>query len=494
MERRGFLRVAGLGAVAAIGTACTRGQRSVSTSAGTPTTLAASATAPAPTRPPDWVALRARLAGDLLLPGDAGYDAARAPFNARYAGNRPAAIVHCVTPSDVQVCVEIARGSRLPVAARSGGHSYAGYSTPDQGLVVDLGRMAQVDVRPDGTAVVGAGTRLIDVYAALAAHGRALPAGTCPTVGIAGLTLGGGQGVLTRLHGLTCDRLRAADVVLPDTARVTTTGGDELFWALRGGGGGNLGIVTAFTFDTVPALDVTVFALRFGAGTVPGVLGAWQDWITSTPDELWTNCVVSAASPPTCRVNGCFAGTRATLNPMLDDLVRRAGARPTARTVSAKGHLDAMRYFAGCSTEPVAQCRVADPTPFVASSRVLAAPLREPAAVADLVNGRRGLDLLFDCLGGAVARVAPDATAFPHRGALAIVQIYASGAAREPVTEVQQALANLAGPGAYVNYLDPAQQDWPQAYYGANLPRLRAAARRFDPDGILRFPQSIETA
>jgi FAD binding domain/Berberine and berberine like len=507
IDRRRFLRLAGLGVAAsavASAAACTKGgppTPSGSTTAPTTTpapTTPAPTTTPRPTGPPDWAALRARLSGELLLPEDAGYDAARQPFNALYSDRRPAAIARCAGPPDVQACVEVARTSEIPIAARSGRHSYAAYSTPERGLVVDLGRMAGIEVRPDGTAVIGAGARLIDVYATLAAHGRAIPAGSCPSVGIAGLTLGGGQGVLGRLHGLTCDRLRAADVVLADATTTTATGttgtAGELFWALRGGGGGNLGIVTTFTFDTVPARDVTTFSLRFGAGTAPAVLGAWQEWVGGAPDELWSNCIVSAGSPPTCRVGGCFVGAPATLNPMLDDLLRRAGATPTSRTVTARGHLDAMLYFAGCSTKPIDECRAAPPTTFVASSRVQREPMRDPAAVAAAVNGRRGIDLAFDSLGGAIRRIPADATAFPHRDALAIVQIYASGAARGPVAEVQQALAGLVGQGAYVNYIDPQQQDWAQAYYGANLPRLREAARRFDPDGVFRFPQGLVSA
>ncbi|MGI9003026.1 MAG: FAD-binding oxidoreductase [Pseudonocardia sp.] len=488
MDRRWFLRLTGLGTVA------TAAYTTVGLPAW-PGTMPTAGAAPssAPTDPPDWAALRGRLAGDLLLPGDTGYDDARQPFNARFADRRPAAIVHATRPADVQACVEVARTSRTPIAARSGGHSYAGYSTPDQGLVVDLSRMTGIDVAADGTAVVQAGARLIDVYAALAAQGRALPAGSCPTVGIAGLTLGGGQGVLTRLHGLTIDKLRAAEVVLADSTQVSANDGD-LFWTLRGGGGGNLGIVTAFTFETVPAPEVTVFALRFAAGSVPAVLTAWLDWVAGAPDELWSNCIASAGRPPSARVGGCFVGTAGTLNPLLDDLVRRIGGAPTRRTVIEMGYLDAMRYFAGCSTTPIEQCRIAPPTPFVASSRILGAPLRDAGAVAAVIDGRTGIDLLFDSLGGAVGRVAPDATAFPHRTALAAVQIYASGTDTAAVSEVQAALAELVGTGAYVNYIDPGQQDWAQAYYGANLPRLRAAAHRYDPDAVFAFAQGLTVA
>ncbi|WP_157537300.1 FAD-binding oxidoreductase [Kitasatospora azatica] len=163
--------------------------------------------------PPDWSALKARLAGRLLLPQDQGYGTARLGYNELNDGQLPAAVARCTSASDVQACLDAARGHGVPIAARSGGHSYLGYSVPNGGLVMDLRPMARVQVLPDGTARVGAGARLIEVYAALAQAGRLLPAGSCPTVGVGGLTLGGGIGVLTRKYGLTCDRLSGRDEV-----------------------------------------------------------------------------------------------------------------------------------------------------------------------------------------------------------------------------------------------------------------------------------------
>jgi hypothetical protein len=496
-NRRGFLRLAGLAglAVAAGGAAgCTVGGRPT----GTSTTPAPTMSTPPPTTvgPPDWAALRSRLAGELLLPADQGYDAARVPYNEVYAGRRPAAIARCATVADVQACVETARTSRTPTAARGGGHSYGGYSTPEQGLVVDVGAMDRVTVNQDGTATVQAGARLIDVYAGLAQHGRALAAGSCPTVGVAGLTLGGGQGVLARKYGLTCDQLDAVEVVLADstTTTATTARDGDLFWALRGGGGGNLGIVTAFTFRTAPAPEVIVFSLRFPAGSAPDVLGAWAAWIAAAPDELWSNCVISAGSPPACRVGGCLVGGRPQADTLIDDLVTRAGAQPSQRNASGRGYLDAMRYFAGCSTTSVEQCGEFAPEAFVGSSRIMRSAPAEPAAVVDVVDGRQGIDLLVDSLGGAVARVGTADTAFPHRSALAAVQVYASGTDPAPVAEVQAALATAIGTGAYVNYIDPGQQDWAAAYYGDNLPRLREAVTKYDPDHVFDFAQGLTRA
>ncbi|HEU5106983.1 MAG TPA: BBE domain-containing protein, partial [Micromonosporaceae bacterium] len=318
-----------------------------------------------------------------------------------------------------------------------------------------------------------------------AAAGRCLPAGSGPSVGIAGLALGGGIGVLNRKFGLTCDRLVSARVVTADGVLRTVSAQREpdLFWALRGGGGGNFGIVTSFTFATEPAPGLTVFALRFPAAAVVEVLDAWQRWVPGTPDELWSNCVLSAGSPPTCRVGGCFVGTPAGLEPVLAGL----GVRPAGKTVQGKDFLGAMRYFAGGES---------DRATFVASSRMLPAAV-DAGRLRTIMDRPPGMNVLLDSFGGAIGRVAPQATAFPHRTALASAQVYASAtpATRDVVAagvaEVRDAIGAMTGNTGYVNYIDPDLPDWATAYYGPNLPRLRGVARQYDPDGVFAFPQAI---
>jgi hypothetical protein len=503
ITRRTLLRLAGVGAMATWTASCTgRPADSPVNPVSTPPS-----TATTPAGPPDWPALRAKLPGGLLLPADAGYDTARRPYNTLIDNPRPAAIAACTRPEDVQACVEVARNSRLPIAARSGGHSYAGYCVPDGGLVVDLNKLSGVRMQPDGTAEIGAGTRLIDVYAGVAAAGRALPGGSCPSVGIAGLTLGGGIGVLQRKFGLTIDHLVSAKVVTPDGQLRTASASSEpdLFWALRGGGGGNFGIVTSFTFRTEPAPDLTVFSVGFPAGSAAAVLGAWLAWTPGTPDELWSTVLVSAGKPPSARLSGCFVGSPSGLNPLLDSLIAKAGTRPTSRSASAKGFLDAMRYFASCSERTIQQCHPASDggqlnrEGFVATSHMVSSAV-DPAAVVSLVDGRDGMVVQLDSFGGAISRVAPDATAFPHRKALASAQIYAGAtvATRDRVTravgEVRDGLGRLTGKAAYVNYIDPSLPDWATAYYGDNLARLRAAARTYDPDSVFALAQSVHRA
>ncbi|HKN51742.1 MAG TPA: FAD-binding oxidoreductase [Amycolatopsis sp.] len=486
--RRTFLRLAGASAVGAVAAAC-------SPSPSTPSAVTSNEPAPVvapspsglPAGAPNWDALRDKLSGGLLRPGNAEFAGAKRVFNTLFDGRNPVAIAKCSTPADVQSTVVAAAG-RVTIAARSGGHSYAGYSLPEGGLVIDLSALSSIDFQGD-QVVIGAGAKLKDVYAALGQAGRCLPAGTCPTVGIAGLTLGGGIGVLTRKYGLTCDHLASALIVTPDGKLRTASASSEpdLFWALRGGGGGNFGVVTSFTFDTQPAPNLTVFALRFSPGAANGVLDAWQRWVQSAPPELWTNLVLSGGSPVQIRVGGCFVGSPGELAPVLNGFVADTGAATTSRTVRAMGYLPAMNYFSGSSNRQG----------WVASSRMITAPV--PAEkVTGLMDGRTGMDLLIDSLGGAVSGPAKTDTAFWHRDALASVQIYAPATttnedkAAKSVGEVAAGLAAAGAGGGYVNYIDPSLPDWKAAYYGDNAKRLQQVAQKYDPYNVFRFGQGVQ--
>ncbi|WP_394843567.1 FAD-binding oxidoreductase [Pendulispora brunnea] len=502
LGRRALLKVAGFGAAAAAFGACHDDDEQPPQPGGT---LDGSTT--------DWDELRRKLRGDLVLPGDARYDTVRRAYNTLFDTQLPAAVAECVAPSDVQACIEAARRNEVRVAARSGGHSYGGYSTAPGSLVVDLRRLSNVVIDSPETVIVGAGAQLIDIYAALAAAGRCLPSGSCSTVGISGITLGGGLGVLTRKYGLTCDALLSADIVLDDGSRrtVSARADEDLYWALRGGGGGNFGIVTSFTFRTQPAPQVlTVFELPFPRGSAVEVLGAWQSWYADVPNELWSNCVVSGGSgnPAGIFVGGCFVGNSADLTPHLDALIQRAGVQPSSRSVTEKGYMDTMLYFAGCRNLTVEQCHLRgesdagggqlDRATFVGSSRVTRGVNAQK--VADLMRDQVTLNLLIDGLGGAVGNIPSHATAFPHRQALATIQIYRGASAEnrteseQAVAHVQSALVDIAGFGAYVNYIDPRMADWGPAYYGPNLARLQQVARVYDPDKFFDFPQSIHKA
>jgi hypothetical protein len=473
--------------------------------------------------PAAWSVLARSLDGTLVLPAAAGYTEAKLVYNLRFADADPAAVAYCASATDVQHCVGFARDHGLSPIARSGGHSYAGYST-GTGLVIDVSPMNTVttDAGPM-SAVIGSGTQLVDVYAKLAGVGMLLPAGSCPTVGIAGLTLGGGIGVVGRKYGLTCDNLLALDTVTAD-GRLLTCRADEnpdLFWASRGGGGGNFGIATSFTFGLHPMPELALFTINWPWEAAGAVLGEWQEWTASVPDELWSNCQLQSAGSDglNVRINGVFVGDVGGLTTVLRPLLYRAGT-PTNQFVGPDSYLHAMLVEAGCENLSVAQCHLSDPgtaatlarSSFAATSSYLTTAMID-AGVAAAVEAVEHLQdstptlggaLVFDAYGGAINAVAPAATAFVHRQELAALQASVSWRPATPPPLVAAAQAWLAGTAAslapfvsrsaYQNYIDPTLVDWAEAYYGSNLPRLVELKRRYDPEEVFRFAQSIPTA
>src|SRR5919197_2391453 len=281
---------------------------------------------------PDWDALQGAIEGEVVLPDSHEYESLRRPQIARFHELRPRAVVLCRTPADVSETIAVARRSGLPTAVRSGGHCFAGRSS-SEGIVIDVTPMRSGSVS-GGVATVGAGARLGDLYDSPAEHGLTIAAGCGPTVGIAGLTLGGGLGILGRRYGLTCDQLLAAQVVLADGSVVDCDEhhDEDLFWALRGAGGGNFGVVTSLVFRAVPAPAATSFHLVWPHSRAAAVLQAWQAWGAAGPDELAASLLVTAPAdveaPPLVHVFGAMLGTEADTAGLLDELVARTGADP----------------------------------------------------------------------------------------------------------------------------------------------------------------------
>jgi FAD/FMN-containing dehydrogenase len=519
LNRRAFLALCGLGVVAGPLAAC-----------GADTTGSASA-APKPTPSPtprslpsdaDWMALAHQLQGTLLRPNSPQYATARLLFDPRFDNINPMAIAFCASPQDVQRCLAfVQRFSKLPFAVRAGGHSYAGYSTTT-GLLIDVTRMNAVTVNQN-TATIGAGARLIDVYSTLAQHGLALPAGSCPTVGIAGLTLGGGVGVLGRKFGLTCDNLLSAQVVLADGRILTCDASHnaDLFWALRGGGGGNFGVVTSFSFQAHPLQSLSLFTLDWQWKDAAAVLGAWQHWAPPAPDELWSNFLLlttgDKSTDPIVRVNGTFVGSVNQLNVLLGQLLNAAGAAPTSRYVWSDSVLSAMLYEAGCYNKSVNACHLPSQNPQGQLQRAMdvaksdyvakALPAQGINALVNAITQRQassvpgGGGIGIDAYGGAINRVAANATAFVHRNALFSIQYttaWPAGASQAVISEnhawltnTWQAMRSYASGEAYQNYIDPDLANWQQAYYGANLARLQHIKATYDPGNFFHFAQSI---
>jgi len=274
---------------------------------------------------PSLAELRASLHGELVSPDSPGYEAIRRPVNASYRAARPRFVVMCRSVSDVIFVVTYAGASGDPIAPRGGGHCFAGRSSTD-GIVLDLSGLDDISLAADGVATIGAGARLGQMYTALHAYGRALPAGCGPTVGIAGLTLGGGIGLLGRKHGLTCDHLVGAQVVLHDGSVVNCDHDhdQDLFWALRGAGGGQFGVVTSLRFDTVPEPATTRVEARWPGIALEELVAAWQSWAPEAPDELTVNLTLE--SEPGAATHATLAGAAA-----LDEEPTRELLRPRRR-------------------------------------------------------------------------------------------------------------------------------------------------------------------
>jgi FAD/FMN-containing dehydrogenase len=532
--RRAFLRLAAAAGGAGLLASCSRssgssaasGTASRTTSPAGPQTGSTAPTVGASSSPPssaDWTALGHDLSGTLVRPGEAAYTVAKRQFDPRFDSLHPAGIAYCRDPHDVSTCLAFVRKYGVPVAARSGGHSYAGWSS-SSGLIVDVTPMAGVNV--SGTvATVGAGTHLVDFYNGLSAHGRVVPGGSCPTVGIAGLTLGGGVGVVSRAFGLTSDNVTSLQIVTADGLLRTCSASSnpDLFWACRGGGGGNFGVVTSFTFATHPASEIILFFLSWPWSQAARVISAWQSWAPHAPDELWSNLHLAAApggSIPSIQVGGTYLGSVSAASALLEKLYAAAGSDPSSPFLEVSpSWLHAMLVEAGCASLTVNECHLPTQNPAgqlsraseYAKSDFFTKPLSSQG-IGTLLSGVESLQrvngapggaggIAFDALGGAVNRIAPGATAFVHRDALFQAQYTttwpvgsaSAGVARQHAWQQSfwQSMRPYVSGQAYQNYIDPALTNWRQAYYGANYNRLTQVKGTYDPDRVFTFPQAV---
>ena len=468
---------------------------------------------------PRWPTLQAAIAGEVALPGSIAYDRVDSPFNARFHDVRPQAIVRCTTPEDVSETISFLARHDLECAVRSGGHCFAGHSST-RGVVIDVTPMGAVSVS-GGAATVGAGARLGAVYDALGEHGLAIPAGTCPAVGIAGLALGGGLGILGRSYGATSDHLAGAQIVLADgrILECDENHHDDLFWALRGAGAGNFGVVTAFDFRTVPAPEATNIHATWPYSQAGVVIEAWQDWAPRAPDELAASLKVTATGdvdqPPSVDVYAALLGTESEAAELLDELVVRAGTEPVSASRQHMPFPETRRFWAqiGADDEGVdegPQPDVTQPGHLFAKSEFFRRPLPNDAIAALVETFSRGRvpgesrELDFMPWGGAYNRVRPDATAFVHRAEL--FQLKHAAVIDPPATSAAEVAAHrwvLAswtsvhpwGSGrVFQNFADPDLENWADAYYGTNYQRLVRIKARYDPGNAFRFHQSLPAA
>ncbi|ACY98284.1 FAD-binding oxidoreductase [Thermomonospora curvata] len=450
--------------------------------------------------------LREQARGRVITPGDAGYEEARKVYNAMI-DRRPRVIVQCADAGDVMAAVDFARENELGLSVRGGSHSVPGFGTNDDGVVIDLSaRMRGVRVEPHTqTARAEGGCTWGDFNHATHAFGLATTGGIISTTGIAGLTLGGGIGHLSRGLGLSADNLISADVVTADGRflEASEKEHEDLFWALRGGGG-NFGVVTSFEYRLHPVADVYAGIFFFPLERTRDVLEFYRDFIATAPEELGVFPAFQIAPPlpfvpesehgkPLCALVSCWAGP----------LEQGEGALAPLRDVAP----------------PAAELRTPMPYPVLNSAfddlvpyglqhywkASFASELTDGAIAAHLQHGPRvpvvNSTVHIYPINGACHRVPPGATAFGHRDATfatVIAGMWPDPARNDAnirwVREYHRALEPHSGPGGYVNFMSGDDDHRVRDNYGGNYDRLVAVKKKYDPDNLFRMNQNIAPA
>ena len=456
--------------------------------------------APLPTsRSQSWSSLAAGLQGPLLMPGNANFAAHAQPWALQYATALPQAIAQCASEEDVGTCLKWANSNNVPLVARSGGHSYAGYSTTT-GLMIDVSAMNTVKVDAvSGIAVVAGGARNKHVYAACRPLERAVTHGRCRDVGVAGLVLGGGIGFNMRAHGLTCDSLIETRIVLADGRTLTCNASEnaDLFWACRGAGGGNFGVHTSFTFQTYPVGRYTVFDMQWTEQLIE-VFAALQDMAMSAPNGLGMKLGVTAQAGEaglTLNILGQFAGSQADFLALLAPvfLVRK----PRKSVVEERGYWDAQEFVSedGAPEYSHERSRFVRGSLSATAIQTIFSSLREWPGTTVAATWK------FFLMGGKIDDISPSDMAFVNRGYSMLSSIELEWTQADSfalltknqvwLSRFHERMAEYTSAHCYQNFIDPSQSDYLHAYYGENLPRLQAIKRKFDVTNLLRYPQSI---
>jgi len=448
--------------------------------------------------------LRDRSNGEVLLPDDAEYDAARRVWNGMI-DKRPAVILRCADVSDVVRGVTFAKESGLPLSVRGGGHNIAGSAVCDGGIVIDLSPMRSVTVDPDRRRVtVEGGATLADLDAATQAHGLATPVGINSTTGIAGLTLGGGFGWLSRKYGMTVDNLESAEVVTAagELIYASATEHPDLFWALRGGSG-NFGVVTRFEFRLHSVgPDLLSGLIVYPASQTKSVLRRYCDFLETAPDDLTVWVVLRKAPPlpflpPAVHGQGIvvlaflYAGDPKRGETLIEPL-RRFGT-PVGEGVGVQPYVAWQQAFDPLLTHGARN--------YWKSHNLLTLDeglLDAIAAYAEALPSPH-CEIFVAALGGATTRPSTDATAYAHRATRFVMNVH--GRWEGPIDDERcirwardffAASAPYASDGVYVNFMTADEGDRVRAAYGSNYDRLVKAKRKYDPANLFHVNQNIQ--
>jgi hypothetical protein len=448
----------------------------------------------------DWRRLDLAVTGRVSRPGDNGFGAASLPFNRRFAATVPAGVVSVANTLDVQRAITWARDVGIGVAVRGGGHSYAGFSV-GPGLVLDLSGLNTVSASAStGLVTAAGGASMSAVYAAIEPCEMAFALGNGASVGIGGLTLGGGYGATSRVHGITADALVATTLVTADgeVLRCDANENADLFWACRGGGGGNFGVNVSFTFQAQPVVDCATYVLLWRIEDAEKVFSVVQQTVGLAPDSFAARVGVSTTgSDAIVSCIGQHMGPASELREILDPIL--SVAQPFRVMIEDRTYWQAKDDLLHDTSAGA----------FAARTSVLTRPLPDDAIGLMLAQVRRwpgsgnsdgGGAALFSW-GGAVNRVPVGDTAFPHRDARFLLAMDTSWAEDDSPTvvdanlgwlgELAAAMAPYGNDRSYLNFTDPDLKSWRSAYYGENYARLAEIKRRVDPDGFFAFDQGI---
>jgi FAD/FMN-containing dehydrogenase len=435
-----------------------------------------------------------------VVPGSPSYRAARMEYNRRIS-KFPRVIVFCRRTQDVINAVKWARERGVRLRVRSGRHSYEGFSTVNGGIVIDVSAMNKVKVdRKNRVAHVQTGNPLARVYRKLWDKGVALPAGTAPDVGVAGLTLGGGIGLLSRKYGLTCDNLKQVKMVVASgrygakTIIANKKKNSDLFWASRGGGGGSFGIATRYTFRVRPIRTVSIYSITWKWRDLEKVFPAWQRWAPSVTNRLTSTIEVAAKQVGTIVSTGQLLGGAEELRRLIRPLLQVG--TPVKVMVRTVPFIEATQFFAAGDLNLEPKFKI------TGAFGYKPLPPEGVRMIRDFLSKAPNKHATVWCqsLGGAgsaVSRVSPTATAYPHRKAETVYELSARWRNDKEqqrniqwVKRFRKALRPYVV-GDYVNFPDLGIKNWPKSYYGVNFARLKRVKQKYDPLNVFRFAQSI---
>lgn len=435
-------------------------------------------------------ALAAKIDGHLVTQNDEDFESARLVFN-RAFDRRPALILYCASASDVARGLEFAQRTNLPLAVRGGGHNRAGFSTCDDGVVIDLSGMNQVDVDASKrVARAQAGALVVHLDAATQRHGLATTSAGCPTVSVAGLTLGGGEGLLMSKYGAACDNLISARLVTVDgrQVEVSQNSNPDLFWAIRGGGG-NFGVVTALEYRLHRVTDVLAGTLVYPSGKIPELLQAFSTFVGTAPDEMnVVGQVLASEKGPRFQMLVCHCGDSRVGNILLSPWRSLNPQQDNVRVVS---YLEA-----NATLNPAAPAAHFQTNLFLPDLTAAAISIIH-AACNDAVQNTR---VFMVPIYGAITRVGTTDTAFPLRSfgyEIDIMGRWGNAADRPHAVQWVKSLRDALHPlahGTYANQLGETSEELVQEAYGINYARLATIKKKYDPKNVLRLNQNIKPA